>query len=93
MLQVQSLDLGSRPGRSSEKAQAGRQAGIVGETAYGNAAAHFRPADALDEFGQHHLQRDAVQRIVDLRCCHLPTSAYAAPVCVGSSLADGGRQG
>jgi hypothetical protein len=43
----------------------------VREAPYGNAPAHFRPADALDQFAQHLLQRNAVKRIVDLWRSHL----------------------
>lgn len=91
MLQVQGLDLGPRPGRSSEKAQAGRQTGIVGETAYGDAPAHFRPAQAFDQFGQHLFQRNAMKRIVDLWCSHLPDIGFARLRSIISSLSDQGR--
>ncbi len=70
-LQVQGFDFGPRPGGSSEELQARRYAGIVREAPYGNAPAHFRPADPLDQFTQHLLQRNAVKRIVDLWRSHL----------------------
>jgi hypothetical protein len=71
LLQVQGFDFGPRPGGSSEELQARRYAGIVREAPYGNAPAHFRPADPLDQFMQHLLQRNAVKRIVDLWRSHL----------------------
>ncbi len=60
---VQPLDFRPSPRCFSEELQAGSNAGVVSETANGDLAPHFLPADVLDQPLQHHGQSDSVQRI------------------------------
>jgi len=60
---VQPLDFRPSPRCFSEELQAGSNAGVMSETANGDLAPHFLPADVFDQLLQHHGQSDSVQRI------------------------------
>ena len=60
----------SRPGRFSEKREAGFHAGVVEETADRDATPHLGPSIPLDQFPDDGLQRDPVQRIAGMRHTH-----------------------
>ena len=60
----------SRPGRFSEKREAGFHAGVVQETADRDATPHLGPAIPLDQFLDDSFQRDPVQRIAGMRHTH-----------------------
>jgi hypothetical protein len=61
-----------RPGRFSEKGEAGLYAGVVEETADRDATPHLGPPITLDQFLDDGLQRDPVQRITGMRNAHEP---------------------
>jgi len=58
----------------------------VGKTAYADAPAHLQPAQTVDQFGQYLLQRDAMQRIVDLWSSHLRDAGIAGQRNIDPSL-------
>ena len=60
---VQPLDFRPSPLCFSEELQAGSNAGVMSETANGDLAPHFLPADVFDQLLQHHGQSDSVQWI------------------------------
>ena len=60
----------SRPGRFSEKREAGFHAGVVEETADRDATPHLGPSIPLDQFLDDGFQRDPVQRIAGMRNTH-----------------------
>ena len=60
----------SRPGRFSEKREAGFHAGVVEETADWDATPHLGPSIPLDQFLDDGFQRDPVQRIAGMRHTH-----------------------
>ena len=60
----------SRPGRFSEKREAGFHAGVVEETADRDATPHLGPPIPFDQFLDNGLQRDPVQRIAGMRNTH-----------------------
>jgi hypothetical protein len=59
-----------RPGRFSEKSEAGLHAGVVEETADRDATPHLGPPITLDQFLDDGLQRDPVQRITGMGNTH-----------------------
>ena len=61
----------SRPGRFSEKREAGFHAGVVEETADRDATSHLGPPIPLDQFLDDGFQRDPVQRIAGMRDTHM----------------------
>ncbi len=67
---VPSFDPLSRPGRFSEKRDAGFHAGVVEETADRDPASHLGPSMPLDQFLDDGFQRDPVQRIAGMRNTH-----------------------
>jgi hypothetical protein len=60
----------SRPGRFSEKREAGFHARVVEETADRDATPHLGPSVPLDQFLDDGFQRDSVQRIAGMRNTH-----------------------
>ena len=60
----------TRPGRFSEKREAGFHAGVVEETADWDANPHLGPPIPLDQFLDDGLQRDPVQWIAGMRNTH-----------------------
>ena len=60
----------SRPGRFSEKREAGFYTGVVEETADRDATPHLGPPIPLDQFLDDGFQRDPVQRIAGMRHTH-----------------------
>jgi hypothetical protein len=59
-----------RPGRFSEKREAGFHAGVVKETADRDTTPHLGPPKSLDQFLDDGFQRDPVQRISGMRNTH-----------------------
>lgn len=59
-----------RPGRFSEKREAGFHAGVVEETTDRDATPHLGPPIPLDQFLDDSLQRDPVQWIAGMRNTH-----------------------
>jgi hypothetical protein len=70
MCDVPPFDPLSRPGRFSEKREAGFHAGVVEETADRDSAPHLGPPIPLGQFLDDGLQRDPVQRIAGMRNTH-----------------------
>ena len=68
---VPPFDSLSRPGRFSEKREAGFYAGVVEETADRDATPHLGPPIPLDQFLDDGFQRDSVQRIAGMRDTHM----------------------
>ena len=59
-----------RPGRFSEKREAGFHAGVVEETADRDATPHLGPSIPLDQFLDDGFQRDPVQWVAGMRHTH-----------------------
>jgi len=59
-----------RPGRFSEKREAGFHAGVMEETADRDAAPHLGPTIPLDQFFDDGLQRNPMQRIAGMSGTH-----------------------
>ena len=64
--QVKALHLLARPWRFAQKLQAGAQAGIVREAAYGDALAQIVPAIKVSQTGDDGLERESVQWVARL---------------------------
>lgn len=71
VFQIQFLDFGPRPGRSSQELQAGFDAGVVCEAFDLDDLAHLLPSMMLHQLRNHHLKRDAVKRIFGLLISHM----------------------
>src|SRR5947209_4577225 len=62
-VQVQRLNLRSRPRRFAQELERGIHAGVVGKTSDLDALAESVPSIALDEVLDHRLERDTVERV------------------------------
>ena len=59
-----------RPECFSEKRETGFHAGVMEETADGDATSHLSPPKPLDQFLDNGLQRDPMQRVAGMRNTH-----------------------
>jgi len=71
VLQVQFLDLRSRPRGPSQELQAGLDGRVVSKASDLNDPAHLLPAMMLHQLVQHHFQCDTVKRVVVLLAVHI----------------------
>jgi hypothetical protein len=70
ILQIQLLDLRSRPGGPSQKLQAGLDARVIIKASDVDDLSQFFPPMMLHQLSKHHFQRDAVKRIFMLLVAH-----------------------
>ena len=76
MPQIQSLNLGSRPGRSPQKLQTGLDAGEIVKAPDIDEPSHGFPAAMFHQPGKNGFQGDAVQRIFLFVVNHCLISLY-----------------
>lgn len=67
---IQRFDAFPRPGRAAQEFEAGCNARVVGEAADVDDLSQRGPTVVVDQIGEDHFQRHAVERIVGLRCIH-----------------------
>ena len=76
---IECLDPLARPGRATQELQAGSNAGVVREAADIDLLPQALPAVMRDQLSQQSRQRNAVQRVVGLRCIHRGAILLPAP--------------
>jgi len=69
-VEIQLLDPGSGPRVPAQEFEAGFHGWVVVETLDSDMDTQLTPAVMLDEFIEHHFQRNAMQRVVNLFHIH-----------------------
>jgi hypothetical protein len=75
--QIQSFNLISGPGGSSQKLQAGFDTRMIIKTPDADDPSHFIPTITFYQLGQNHFQRDPVKRIFGFLVGHCSVSLIA----------------